>query len=270
MSSFMVIPPAHDPVMAGIESIPAVARLRASASRNRASLLASSAGARSSTASIGSPLSRADSDINSVASDSSLLDDSATNHGGVHSSQALSHTQNSAGSSAGGERANNPLFKTNLCREFSLSGTCPFGRRCHFAHGEHELRPVPPEFETTGSHRSGSSALSDQVYKTELCHVFMQLGACRYGVRCHFAHGFDELRPRWGAKKTPRIGKCIQFETTGKCRFGSRCRFLHGDKIPSECENSVADQFSRRPIPTPDLGAFMAPQLAAFSSSRTS
>jgi hypothetical protein len=34
-----------------------------------------------------------------------------------------------------------------------------------------------------------------ELYKTELCHTFVTTGVCRYGRRCRFAHGAQELRP---------------------------------------------------------------------------
>jgi hypothetical protein len=33
-------------------------------------------------------------------------------------------------------------YKTVLCNKFAVHGTCPYGRKCQFAHGEEELRPV--------------------------------------------------------------------------------------------------------------------------------
>ncbi len=35
---------------------------------------------------------------------------------------------------------NNPKYKTKLCRNFSLTGFCSYGKRCTFAHGQEELR----------------------------------------------------------------------------------------------------------------------------------
>jgi hypothetical protein len=31
-------------------------------------------------------------------------------------------------------------------------------------------------------------------YKTSMCRHFEQMGTCHLGERCHFAHGFQELR----------------------------------------------------------------------------
>mmetsp|Transcript_6680 Transcript_6680/g.7252 ORF Transcript_6680/g.7252 Transcript_6680/m.7252 type:complete len:604 (+) Transcript_6680:104-1915(+) len=36
----------------------------------------------------------------------------------------------------------NEFYKVSLCKHF-LSGDCPFGDGCHFAHGEHELKKFP-------------------------------------------------------------------------------------------------------------------------------
>lgn len=35
----------------------------------------------------------------------------------------------------------NEYYKIALCKHHMLGGLCPFGDECHFAHGEHELRP---------------------------------------------------------------------------------------------------------------------------------
>lgn len=32
-------------------------------------------------------------------------------------------------------------------------------------------------------------------YKTELCKSYTETGNCRYGAKCQFAHGKEEIRP---------------------------------------------------------------------------
>jgi len=64
------------------------------------------------------------------------------------------------------------------------------------------------------------------LYKTEFCQSWMETGSCRYGPKCQFAHGKDELRTviRHPKYKTEI---CKTFSTTGHCSYGKRCRFIH-------------------------------------------
>lgn len=60
--------------------------------------------------------------------------------------------------SGNGPSANNRklgLYKTELCRSWEEKGTCRYGSKCQFAHGEEELRKVPRH----------------PKYKTEICRV---------------------------------------------------------------------------------------------------
>jgi len=70
------------------------------------------------------------------------------------------------------ELAKQSLYKTELCRSFSDTGSCRYGHKCQFAHGEHELRPL----------------LRHPKYKTEYCKRFSTTGNCPYGPRCRFIH----------------------------------------------------------------------------------
>ncbi|XP_056139572.1 mRNA decay activator protein ZFP36-like [Lampris incognitus] len=63
-------------------------------------------------------------------------------------------------------------YKTELCRGYQESGSCKYGSKCQFAHGEAELR---------GLYRHPK-------YKTEPCRTFYNFGYCPYGTRCHFIH----------------------------------------------------------------------------------
>lgn len=63
-------------------------------------------------------------------------------------------------------------------------------------------------------------------YKTELCKSFTETGACRYGLKCQFAHGKEEIR---SVLRHPKYKTeiCKTFHTTGTCPYGIRCRFIH-------------------------------------------
>jgi len=68
------------------------------------------------------------------------------------------------------------LYKTELCRSWMEKGTCKYGHKCQFAHGEDELRIV----------------VRHPKYKTEFCKTFTATGACPYGNRCRFIHPSSE------------------------------------------------------------------------------
>jgi hypothetical protein len=64
------------------------------------------------------------------------------------------------------------------------------------------------------------------LYKTELCHSWTETGQCRYGSKCQFAHGKEELRPVLRHPKY-KTEICKTFHTLGTCPYGTRCRFIH-------------------------------------------
>jgi len=122
-----------------------------------------------------------------------------------------------------GHGSTNPLlYKTELCTSFQISGYCPYGTRCKFAHGTSELRPVPPNYSSS----TGGARPRSALYKTELCKSFSKNGHCSYHDRCQYAHGEQELRSVIRHPKY-RTQLCRSFKMTGACRYGARCRFLH-------------------------------------------
>jgi hypothetical protein len=67
---------------------------------------------------------------------------------------------------------------------------------------------------------------SQSLYKTELCRSYEETGACRYSLKCQFAHGRSELRPVTRHPKY-KTEVCKTFHTIGTCPYGKRCRFIH-------------------------------------------
>lgn len=63
-------------------------------------------------------------------------------------------------------------------------------------------------------------------YKTELCRPYQEYRVCKYGEKCQFAHGEDDLRimPRHPKYKTEL---CRTYHSTGFCPYGPRCHFIH-------------------------------------------
>lgn len=103
------------------------------------------------------------------------------------------------------------VYKTELCEKFQENGDCPYGLKCQFAHGEKELRQRGNVSVRSAEELSPEQKAQDDVneelvestkkssdlrsYKTELCRSFNRTGYCRYGLKCQFAHGIQELRP---------------------------------------------------------------------------
>ena len=69
------------------------------------------------------------------------------------STVAQNSTPNGNGPSANNRKLG--LYKTELCRSWEEKGSCRYGSKCQFAHGEEELRKVPRH----------------PKYKTEICRV---------------------------------------------------------------------------------------------------
>lgn len=57
----------------------------------------------------------------------------------VNVSAKMGPSMNNRAAAPGGRSGSNNYFKTKLCERFA-EGSCTFGDRCHFAHGEEELR----------------------------------------------------------------------------------------------------------------------------------
>uniref|UniRef100_UPI003AAAB9CF mRNA decay activator protein ZFP36 n=1 Tax=Centroberyx gerrardi TaxID=166262 RepID=UPI003AAAB9CF len=76
---------------------------------------------------------------------------------------------------------------------------------------------------------SASTSSSSSRYKTELCRSFAESGICKYGGKCQFAHGGEELRDlnRHPKYKTE---PCRTFHTIGFCPYGIRCHFVHNNE----------------------------------------
>jgi len=86
----------------------------------------------------------------------------------------LESRQSSTGTLA--QATKTELYKTELCRSWSQTNTCPYGAKCQFAHGADELRPVQRH----------------PKYKTVECNQWAATGKCTFGNRCVFVHDDGE------------------------------------------------------------------------------
>lgn len=70
----------------------------------------------------------------------------------------------------------------------------------------------------------------EQKYKTELCKNWIEVGVCRYGKKCRFAHGYEELSDQLMSKVCNdklKTKNCRTFYQEKICLYGSRCLFRH-------------------------------------------
>lgn len=77
-----------------------------------------------------------------------------------------------------------------------------------------------------GLQQKQGSQINSTRYKTELCRPFEENGACKYGEKCQFAHGYHELRSLSRHPKY-KTEPCRTFHTIGFCPYGPRCHFIH-------------------------------------------
>ncbi|KAJ0111893.1 hypothetical protein Patl1_02345 [Pistacia atlantica] len=115
----------------------------------------------------------------------------------------------------------------------SRSSVDPFSPLCGNSNSNSPLSGVFDEDDvlvmdgiTVNSPSSGSN--SADFYKTELCRSWEDLGKCRFGIKCQFAHGKYELRPtRFSSIKNKSEAQICKAYITGSCVYGAKCRFVH-------------------------------------------
>ena len=77
-------------------------------------------------------------------------------------------------------------------------------------------------------------------YKTELCKNYEIYGFCKFGDKCAFAHGKENLRSKVTNTTAYRTKKCTQFFEKGYCPYGNRCQFGH--QLKSNIINNPYDK----------------------------
>nr|XP_057936853.1 mRNA decay activator protein ZFP36 [Doryrhamphus excisus] len=90
-------------------------------------------------------------------------------------------------------------------------------------------------------------------YKTELCRSFTESGMCKYGGKCQFAHGPDELRDLSRHPKY-KTEPCRTFHTIGFCPYGIRCHFVHNNEEEknhlSHSSSCFSSSFASQSLPS--------------------
>ncbi|XP_069063020.1 mRNA decay activator protein ZFP36L1-like [Pleurodeles waltl] len=95
-------------------------------------------------------------------------------------------------------------------------------------------------------------------YKTEQCRTYRENATCKYGAKCQFAHGPEELR---GLSRHPKYKTelCRTFHTIGFCPYGARCHFIHN------AEEQRFSSSARPPLLRQSVSFAGSPSASAFS-----
>jgi len=97
------------------------------------------------------------------------------------------------------------------------------------AAGSAATAPPTPGSSASGPAGTPTPPVINELYKTEMCRSYAESLFCRYGSKCQFAHGEEELRL---IKRHPKYKTrlCRKFTQSGTCLYGQRCRFIHEEK----------------------------------------
>ncbi|XP_038977415.1 zinc finger CCCH domain-containing protein 14-like isoform X1 [Phoenix dactylifera] len=106
-----------------------------------------------------------------------------------------------------GQQSFSSAGKPKPCMKFFSTSGCPFGESCHFLHyvpGGLSSLGLAPVISLSAALASalqkkatcpvGDPSVMVNGYKTKLCNRFNTAEGCKFGDRCHFAHGEGELR----------------------------------------------------------------------------
>lgn len=111
------------------------------------------------------------------------------------------------------------FFKTRPCKMFD-QGHCPHGQNCTFAHGPHDLRQPPPNWQEFVARDSSFTDRNNRVYGGErFAHVDNSRGFGNFGGG---GHGNDKRSMFWKTRL------CHKFEKFGHCAYGDTCQYAHG------------------------------------------
>ena len=104
-------------------------------------------------------------------------------------------------------------------------------------------------------------------YKTELCRPFEEHGHCKYGDKCQFAHGSNDMR---SLNRHPKYKTepCRTFHNTGICPYGPRCHFIHSSgKMHQQMPSTQPKLYSRpKGLSLSSIGSNPSSEMSSLNS----
>ena len=93
--------------------------------------------------------------------------------GGSWGSHHSNHSNSSNGTTPKPQTFDNKKKKTELCEHFMKTGSCPYGEKCHYAHGENDR----VRYETAEEMREAGLIKDAENYMCRPCLIFVSTGA---------------------------------------------------------------------------------------------
>lgn len=124
------------------------------------------------------------------------------------------------------------------------AGDCRFGDGCCFVHhfpgelheADQDVAKKMNRLDLGGD--LAQAPASPATVKTRLCKNHDTPEGCKWGDRCHFAHGKDQLGTPMGPGSSFKTRLYVSFVAAGSCAFAGRCHFAHGKdelRSPDAC-----------------------------------
>ncbi|XP_044507557.1 zinc finger CCCH domain-containing protein 14-like [Mangifera indica] len=90
--------------------------------------------------------------------------------------------------------------KSKPCTKFYSTAGCPFGESCHFLHhfpggynAVAQMMNLAPAVPPPSRNMAAALPSNGSAFKSRLCNKFNSAEGCKFGDKCHFAHGDWEL-----------------------------------------------------------------------------
>ncbi|KAJ9188824.1 hypothetical protein P3X46_000185 [Hevea brasiliensis] len=106
---------------------------------------------------------------------------------------------------------------------------------------------------SSDSPSNSSSSPQIRVYKTELCRSWEDFGHCRYGSKCQFVHGKEELRPTCYPMKNEAETHTFKSHSAASYSYGQKSRFLMAEAVVAASQTasvSKPDYKNKSPVIT--------------------